>query len=66
MVVVSTVIFIYISRATPPPSDEKIALYTYRKELITMGTENVVWYKDYRYQIVLLLACIGVLTGIFW
>ena len=66
MVVVSTIIFIYISRATPPPSEEKIALYTYRKELITMGTENTVWYKDYRYQIVVLLTTIGVLTGIFW
>ncbi|MEX0287736.1 MAG: sodium:solute symporter [Flavobacteriaceae bacterium] len=66
MVVVSAIIFILISRATPPPSEEKIALYTYRKELITMGTENVVWYKDYRYQIVLLLFTIGILTGIFW
>lgn len=65
MVVVSTILFIGISRATPPPSQEKIALYTYRKELIHMGTENVKWYKDYRYQIVLLLAVIGYLVVIF-
>ncbi|WP_411032114.1 sodium:solute symporter [Spongiimicrobium sp. 3-5] len=65
MVVISTLVFIFISRATPPPSEEKIALYTYRKELIRMGTENVPWYKDYRYQIVLLLAIIGYLAIVF-
>ncbi|WP_282159804.1 sodium:solute symporter [Ulvibacterium marinum] len=65
MVVISALLFILVSRATPAPSGEQIELYTYKKDLINAGMENVPWYKDYRYQIVLLLVVIGYFTVVF-
>jgi len=59
MVVISTILFILISNVTPAPDEEKIREYTYRKELIQMGMDKVVWYKDYRVHILLLVATIG-------
>ncbi len=66
MTLISSIIFVVISRNTPPPPAEKIKLYTYRKELIVMETAQLAWYQNYMYWIVLLLLLIGILIKIFW
>ena len=66
MVVFSTIIFVAVSLMTDPPAPEKIELLTYRKGLISEGTEGEVWYKDYRYQIAVLVALIGYILFVFW
>ncbi|MEL7271379.1 MAG: sodium:solute symporter [Bacteroidota bacterium] len=66
MVLVSAIIFVVRSRMTAPPEMEKISNYTYNKGLINEGIQEHSWYKDYRYQIVLLLILIGVLVNVFW
>lgn len=65
MVALSTVIFILISNATPPPSAEAIAL-TFKKKLIAEDTEGLPWFKDYRYQLSFLIACILIVLYFFW
>jgi len=66
MVVISAIIFVVVSLMTDPPAPEKVELLTYRKGLISEGTEGEVWYKDYRYQIALLVALIGYILFVFW
>ncbi len=58
MILFSTVIFVIVSSLTPAPDQDKIKLLTYRPELITDGFENVPWYQNYRYQIVVLVLLI--------
>ncbi|MDW3194447.1 MAG: sodium:solute symporter [Cytophagales bacterium] len=65
MVALSAVIFILISNATAPPSEEAIAL-TFKKELIAEETEGLPWFKDYRYQLTVLIACILIVLYLFW
>ncbi|MEM6700418.1 MAG: sodium:solute symporter, partial [Bacteroidota bacterium] len=50
-----TIVFIVISRMTPAPDYEKIKPYLYRKSLINESNENLPWYKDYRYHVVVLM-----------
>ncbi len=66
MVMVSTIIFIVVSSMTPAPSREQIEDYTYRKGLISEGTEGLPWYADYRFQIILLTALIFYILYRFW
>lgn len=66
MVAVSTLVFIVVSLMTPPPSEEKIALLTYRKGLISDGLEDLKWYQDYRLHSALLVALIGYILWLFW
>ncbi len=58
MVVLSTLIFIVVSSMTAAPDAEKIKLLTYRPELIKDGFENVPWYQNYVYHIVVLVLLI--------
>lgn len=58
MVILSTVIFVIVSMLTPAPDKEKIELLTYRSELLMDGFENVPWYKNYIYQIIVLILVI--------
>lgn len=58
MVILSTVIFVIVSMLTPAPDKEKIELLTYRSELLREGFENVPWYKNYIYQIIVLILVI--------
>lgn len=66
MVGISTLIFILVSQLTPPPSQDKIDQYTYRKELLANTAQNQAWYLDYRIYMVLLLAIIGITLYVFW
>ncbi len=65
-VAISTLIFIIVSRVTAPPSEEAIELYTFKKDLITMGTEGLPWYKNYLYHIGILASSIFILLIILW
>ncbi len=65
MIVISSILFIVISNFGSAPDPDKIHTYTFRKELMN-NENNVVWYKDYRYHIVLLLVVIGILMIKFW
>ena len=63
---VSSLIFILISYFTKAPDPEKIALYTYRKELLAEGMHGLPWYQDYRVYGILLLVLIGSILVYFW
>ncbi len=65
MVLISTLFFIVISNLSPAPDIDQIKAYTFRKELLN-NEDKMVWYKDYRYHVVLLLAVIGILMIKFW
>lgn len=65
VVALCTLIFIIVSRMTPAPDYEKIRPYLYRKSLINEGNENMPWYKDYRYHVVVLMV-LFVLSYIVW
>lgn len=66
MVGVCTILFILISQMTDPPSQEKIDLYTFRKELLNDGMEDLSWYKDYRFHMVLLIILMAWIMIAFW
>ena len=58
-----------VSQLTAPPAAEKIDNYTWSTRLIAEETEelsDLVWYKNYRYQAVILLLLTAVLVGYFW
>ncbi|MGF1475289.1 MAG: sodium:solute symporter [Geminicoccaceae bacterium] len=66
MTAVSAAIFVVVSLRTAPPDAEQVAQTTWRPEMAAEGTEGLPWYKDYRYQSVLLLVAMAwVLIG-FW
>jgi len=65
MSVVSAIIFILVSQQTPAPSEDQIAL-TFKKSLINEGIGDLPWYKNYKYQIILLLSFILMILGFFW
>lgn len=66
MVAVSTIIFVVVSLQTAPPDPEQVERSTWKPAMAAEGTEDLPWYKDYRYQSVLLLAAMAwVLIG-FW
>ena len=66
---ISVLIHVAVSLSTAEPEVEKVAEYTYRKELFTSETEELAalpWYQNYRYLAVILLT---VTTGVviwFW
>lgn len=60
---------IVVSRLTHPPLAEKVADYTWRSNLIAEETEelrDVVWYKNYRIQAVILIVITAILVGVYW
>ena len=65
MVSFSTLVFILVSNITSPPTKEALAL-TYRPSLMSEDTQGLPWFKDYRYQLVVLIACILITLYMFW
>jgi len=61
----SVVSFIGISLITPPPTQEQIDTYTFRKEMISAGTEGLPLWKDYRFQSGVLLVGVAIHYVIF-
>lgn len=66
MLAVSCLIFIGVSSATPAQAPEAIEPYIFRRSLLGVGMENVPWYKDYRFHMALLIACIGYIFVLFY
>jgi len=63
---VCSVIFVVVSLMTKPPEVHKIEGLTYRPGLISSGTENMPWYKNYLVQMVLLIITIAALVVWLW
>ena len=63
---VSAIIFIVISLRSAPPNDSVIEELTYQPSLFTEGMDNYPWYKDYRYQSVVVLLLILIILIMFW
>ena len=67
--VISVLIHFVVSLSTGLPDPEKVAEYTYKKELFTSETEElkaIPWYKNYRYLSVILLVITAIVVGSFW
>lgn len=67
--VISVIIHFTVSLSTGLPDPEKVAEYTYKKELFTSETEELKalpWYKNYRYLAVILLVVTAIIVGSFW
>ncbi len=58
---ISALLFIVFSHSAPPPSNEVIENFTFRKELINQDNEGIVWYQNYKYWALLLFVCIVIL-----
>ena len=58
-----------VSLSSAPPTAEQVANYTWDRSIIAADTETLVglpWYKNYRYQSVILLVITFVLVAWFW
>lgn len=67
--VISLVTHIVVSLTTGMPEEQKIAEYTYKKEMFTQETEELKalpWYKNYRYLALILLVITSIIVGYFW
>lgn len=66
---ISVIIHVVVSLSTGKPEAEKVAEYTYKKELFTSETEELKalpWYKNYRYLAVMLLLLTTLVVVWFW
>ena len=66
---ISVLIHVIVSLSTGEPAAEKVAEYTYKKELFTSETEELKalpWYQNYRYLAVILLLLTTVIVVWFW
>lgn len=66
---ISVLIHVVVSLATGEPDAEKVAEYTYKKEIFTAETEELKalpWYQNYRYLAMILLALTAVMVIWFW
>ncbi|MCB0638983.1 MAG: sodium:solute symporter [Lewinella sp.] len=63
------VVHIVVSLMTPPPSDEQVEHFTWRRELFRAETaelKGLPWYQNYRILAIILLAITAVIVGYFW
>lgn len=66
MVLVSSLLFVGISNLTPAPTEEQVALLTFRRELLADGMEGLPWYKDYRVHMCFLVLLMTWIMIVFW
>ncbi|UII76972.1 sodium:solute symporter [Flagellimonas sp. HMM57] len=67
--VISLLTHIVVSLATGEPDAQKVAEYTYKKEMFAEETEelkDLPWYKNYRYLAIILLVVTTIIVGYFW
>lgn len=67
--VISIITHVVVSLATELPDAQKVADYTYRKELFNEETEELKalpWYQNYRYLAIILLVVTTIIVGYFW
>ena len=58
-----------VSQFTTPPTAEQVANYTWDRSVIAADSETLIglpWYKNYRYQSIILLVITALLVGWFW
>ena len=63
------VVNVVVSLASAPPPVAAVENYTWSKRLIaeeTLELQDLPWYKNYRYQSVILLILTAILVGYFW
>ena len=65
-VVFSAIVFYIVSVNTEPEAPESIEGYIYNPSLISEGVTDFPWYKDYRYQSLIVLGLILIILFIFW
>ncbi|MEM9849132.1 MAG: sodium/solute symporter [Bacteroidota bacterium] len=65
VVALCSLVFVLVSKQTPAPDYEQIAPYLFKKSLINEGNQNMVWYKDYRFHVVVMLL-LFVLSYVVW
>ena len=58
-VLLCTIIFVVVSRATAPPSADVVERYTFDASLIDLDNEDVPWVLDYRIQSVFALGLVA-------
>ena len=66
---ISVLIHVVVSLSTGKPEAEKVAEYTYKKELFTSETEELKalpWYQNYRYLAIILLILTAGIVIWFW
>ncbi|MBS9460814.1 sodium:solute symporter [Flagellimonas sp. 389] len=67
--VISLLTHIIVSLTTGEPDAQKVAEYTYKKEMFAEETEelkDLPWYKNYRYLAIILLVVTTIIVGYFW
>ena len=67
--IICLIIHVVVSLATSKPPADKVAEYTYRKELFHLETEElkaVAWYQNYRILALILLGITAIIVGYFW
>jgi SSS family solute:Na+ symporter len=63
------VVHVVVSLLTPPPSDEQVEHFTWRRELFKAETaelRDLPWYQNYRILAVFLLIITAIIVGYFW
>ncbi|KQC30013.1 sodium:solute symporter [Flagellimonas eckloniae] len=67
--VISILTHVVVSLSTGQPDAQKVAEYTYKKEMFAEETEELKglpWYKNYRYLAIILLVVTSIIVGYFW
>jgi len=66
VVAISAFIFIFFSNQAPPPGDEIISQFTFKRELINQENDNLVWYKDYKiWSFILFISIVTIFILLF-
>ena len=69
LLVVSLLIMVVVSNMTEAPSFEKIKDLVWTRELFASESEELKgmpWFKNYRYQSIIILVLTAVIIGTFW
>ena len=69
MWILCMIVHIVVSLNTPPPSEEQVHGFTWRKELFIEETKELKalpWYKNYRILAIILLIITAIVVGSFW
>ncbi len=69
LMLICVILNVWVSLMTPPPSEDKIADYTWSRRLIreeTKELEGLPWYQNYRVLSFLLLIATAIIVGFFW
>lgn len=66
VIAICSIIFVIVSNLTKEPDYKSIDQYVFKRSLLNIENEGVVWYKDFRYQAVLLLVLVIITLIKLW